>query len=266
MTSSSPCARRAGFTLLEVVLAMTALAMLTVVCYGAFHLGIRAVQSGEIAVVTAQRLRVATDVLIRQVKSAVPYMARNEDEEAYPYFFGSPDRMTFITATGLNGGGGLSRVVYHLEGDPPELLLTESAIFSPDQLGSGRFDPEQEHTTVLLTEFRKLRFQYLLDDGAETEWYNSWDAYEEEIMPVAVRMIVDGMPGMEIETWGQEIPLMATTYNEGAGEIDEDDWAPAADDDLDADADGDGLPDDPDDAGGVDDEDVEDDVDMEEGE
>ena len=39
-------AGRAGFTLLEVVLAMTALAMLTVVCYGAFHLGIRAVQSG----------------------------------------------------------------------------------------------------------------------------------------------------------------------------------------------------------------------------
>lgn len=204
---------------------MTALAMLTVVCYGAFHLGIRAVQSGEIAVVTAQRLRVATDVLIRQVKSAVPYPARNEDEEIYPYFFGSPDRMTFITASGMNGGGGLSRVVYHLEGDPPELLLTESPIFSPDQLGSGRFDPEHEHTTVLLSEFEKLRFQYLLDDGAETEWYNSWDAYEEEIMPVAVRIMVDGMPGIETETWGQEIPLMAITYNEGGGEVSDDDLA-----------------------------------------
>src|SRR5439155_14005706 len=90
--------RRNGFTLLEVVLAMTALALITAICYGAFHLGIRAVESGERAVVTAQRLRVATDVLIRQVKSAVPYPARNKDDDVYPYFVGTATSLTFITA------------------------------------------------------------------------------------------------------------------------------------------------------------------------
>src|SRR2546428_10209258 len=56
-----------GFTLLEIVIALTALALITVICYGAFHLGIRAMERGEVAVVAAQRLRVATDVIIRQI-------------------------------------------------------------------------------------------------------------------------------------------------------------------------------------------------------
>jgi len=81
-----------GFTLLEIVIALTALALVTVICYGAFHLGIRAMERGEVAVVAAQRLRVATDVIIRQVKSIVPYKARNRDDEEYVFFMGRPAR------------------------------------------------------------------------------------------------------------------------------------------------------------------------------
>src|SRR5439155_703708 len=119
---------RAGFTLLEIVIALTALALVTVICYGAFHLGIRAMERGEVAVVAAQRLRVATDVIIRQIKSIVPYKARNRDDE-------------------------------------------------------------------------------------------------EDMLPVAVRVLVDGIPGLEVNTWGQEIPVMAAHYGEegGAGFLDEDD-------------------------------------------
>ncbi len=215
----------AGFSLLEVMLAMVALAMVSMICYGAFHLGIRAVERGEVAVVTAQRLRVASDVLIRQVKSAVPYPARNEDEEVYPYFFGTPTSMTFVTAAALNGGGGLARVAYQLtpdEGtDRSKLVVEESGAFSPDALGVERFEPSGARATVLLDGFRDLHFQYLLSDGADVEWRDSWNGREEEIMPTAVRILVDGMPGLETDTWGQEIPLMATTYSEGAGEVDD---------------------------------------------
>src|SRR5207244_12733177 len=101
----------AGFTLLELVLAMTALALLAAICYGAFHLGIRAVERGEVAVVTAQRLRVASDLLIRQVKSAVPYPARNRDDEVYPYFLCMATSITVVTAAGQEGRGGLARAV-----------------------------------------------------------------------------------------------------------------------------------------------------------
>jgi general secretion pathway protein J len=224
MKNSARHPRAAGFTLLEVILAMVALAMVSMICYGAFHLGIRAVERGEVAVVTAQRLRVASDVLIRQVKSAVPYPARNEDEEVYPYFFGTPTSMTFVTAAALNGGGGLARVAYDLNpGDDgiPKLTVAETAAFSPDALGGERFEAVGSRETVLLDGFHDLKFQYLLSDGADVEWRDSWSGREEEIMPTAVRVVIDGMPGLETGVWGQEIPIMATTYSEGAGEVDD---------------------------------------------
>lgn len=217
--------RPAGFTLLEVVLAMTAMALVAAICYGVFHLGIRAVERGEIAVVTEQRLRATSDVLIRQVKSAVPYPARNEDDEVYPYFFGSPTAMTFVTAAGQMSGGGLARVSYRVERDPPRLVLGESPFFSPDTLGRGAFDPVGERAAVLLDGFTRAEFRYLLFDGADYEWRSAWDAREEELLPVAVRVVIEGLPGAGTGTWGQEIPLMAVTYSEASGEVDEDDLA-----------------------------------------
>ena len=72
MTRRSAVARhRAGFTLIEVMISITLLALVAGICYAAFYLGVRAVGKGEMAVVTAQRLRAATDVLIHQVKSAL---------------------------------------------------------------------------------------------------------------------------------------------------------------------------------------------------
>lgn len=218
--------RAPGFTLLELVLAMAILAMVTGICYGAFFVGIRAVAKGEVAVVTAQRLRVATDVLIRQVKSAVPYPARNEDDEVYPFFRGGPTGIEFVTANGRLRGGGLARVRYYLaerDGEP-EFILEETPYFGPDELGQGA-EATGALSAVLLTGFTTLRFQYLLDDGADLEWFGGWDAYEEDTLPSAVRIVVEGMPGLEHDAWGQEIPVMVTSYGEANGEVDDDDLA-----------------------------------------
>lgn len=214
-----PCA---GFTLLEVVLAMTSLAMVTAICYAAFHLGMRAVERGEVAVVTAQRLRVASDVLIRQVKSAVPYPVRTEDDDVYPYFSGTATSMSFITAAAQQGGGQLARVTYRLEENPPRLMITESPSFSSDGLGREKLERAGERTTVLLDGFRTLKFEYLSDDGTDApEWHSSWEGRDEEILPNAIRITVDGLPGLEVDTWGQEIPIMVATLTEGGAEANE---------------------------------------------
>src|SRR5216110_2783425 len=215
-----------GFTLLEIVIALTALALVTVICYGAFHLGIRAMERGEVAVVAAQRLRVATDVIIRQIKSTVPYKARNRDDEEYVFFMGTASSMAFITAAGLEGGGGLTRVVYQVIDDPPRLVMSESPFFSTKRLGREPVDQPGLHSAVLLDDFRSLKFEYLFYEGVEPEWRSEWNGHDEEdMLPVAVRVLVDGIPGLETGTWGQEIPVMAAHYGEegGAGFLDEDD-------------------------------------------
>jgi general secretion pathway protein J len=207
-----------GFTLLELLLAMTALALVTAICYGAFHLGIRAIQSGEVAVVAAQRLRVATDVLIRQIKSTVPYKARNQDDEEYIFFMGTETSMAFVTAAGQQGGGGLTRVVYQVADDPPRLVMSESPFFSSKALGRDPFDQTGQQETVLLEGFRRLKFEYLFYEGVEPEWRTDWNGHDEEdLLPFAVRILVDGIPGLETKTWGQEIPVMTALYGEEGG-------------------------------------------------
>ena len=216
-------AARAGFTLLEVMLAMTVLAMVAAICYGAFHLGIRAVERGEVAVVTAQRLRVATDVIIRQIKSTVAYAVRNDDEEVFPYFVGSATSLAFVTTAGLHGGGGLAQVTYQVIDDPPRLVMAESPFFSPDSLGREPVGKPDASATVLLDGFRSLKFEYMMNDGVETEWRGAWDAHEDEMLPAAVRILIEGLPGMELDTWGQEIPIMFAAFGENTGETSDDD-------------------------------------------
>src|SRR5262249_34079825 len=150
-------------------------------CYGAFHLGIRAVERGEVAVVTAQRLRVASDVLIRQIKSTVAYPACNDEEEVYPYFVGTATSMSFISAAGLEGGGGLTRVAYQWVENRTGLVRAEGSHFSPQMLGGGHLAPPSDRTAVLLDGFKTLRFQYMMNDGVDTEWRDEWDSYEEEM-------------------------------------------------------------------------------------
>src|SRR5262249_43131476 len=62
--------------------------------------------------------------------------------------------------------------------------------------------------------FRTLTFQYLLDDGTESEWKNSWNYVENETMPFAVRIIIEGLRGLDEDVWGQEIPIMTSEFGE----------------------------------------------------
>jgi len=218
MTTRRPsCA--AGFTLLEVVLAMSSLAMLTAIIYGAFHLGTRALEKGQNAVVTSQRLRATNDVLVRQIKSAVAYPARNQDEGAFWYFRGTPSTMQFVTAAGLQGGGGQVEVTYAIEDGPrcgsssPCLLLTENPHISPDSLGKGRVDRAGARSAVLLDGFTHMSFDYWDPDERDPPGYAPrWNPFDHDRLPPAVRISVDGLPGVD-GTVVQEIPVNSFQFS-----------------------------------------------------
>jgi type II secretory pathway pseudopilin PulG len=217
---TSRAQRAAGFTLLEVMLAMTSLAMLTAIIYGAFHLGTRALEKGQNAVVVAQRLRAANDVLVRQVKSMVAYPARNEDEGAFWYFKGNATTMQFVTAAGLQGGGGLVEATYTIDDGPrcggsgPCLLLTENPHISPDSLGKGRVDRAGARTAVVLDGFRHMSFEYWDPDEKDPPGYASrWNPFDNDRLPPAVRISVDGLPGVASDTVALEIPVNSFQFS-----------------------------------------------------
>lgn len=209
----------AGFTLIEVVLSLVIFSLLTLMVYSAFFIGHRAVIKGERAADVNQRMRVADDILGRQIRSTMVYYARHEDEE-FPYFVGRPDGMSFVSAAPqARGGTGLAVVTYRAL--PGQLVLEERVGFTPDDIARPPADAHIDRA-VLLADFTAIRFEYLARDDAEGGWQPNWDARDEDTMPAAVRVTVDGLEFFG-HPWVREIPLMTIAYGWGNEDLQEPD-------------------------------------------
>jgi prepilin-type N-terminal cleavage/methylation domain-containing protein len=216
---TSPARSTNGFTLLEVILALTALALLTGICYAAFSLATRAVERGANAVVTEQRLRAVTDVIMREVKSAVPYPLRDPDAGIVPYFRCSGQSVSFITASGQLAGGVPAWVRYEVEGDPPALHVYETPVFDPDSLGRNVQDPETTVEATAIDGFTSLTFSCLdLTNGWGTLVTTDEDSSQELALSVNLRF--EGLPGLP-GVFEQKIPLVLPSYSEEGGGVDE---------------------------------------------
>jgi prepilin-type N-terminal cleavage/methylation domain-containing protein len=75
MTSASRDSSNAGFTLLEVVLALTIFALMGAILYGALALGQKAVERSHLSFEKNQKLRAFADLMGSYVRSSHPYRA-----------------------------------------------------------------------------------------------------------------------------------------------------------------------------------------------
>lgn len=215
----------AGFTLLELMISMTLLVVMVTMAYSVFQTAMTAVPRGEQAADQAARLRMATALITRQVRSLVDYPAESEDE-VHSYFVGDPSTFSFITAAPqLGGGEGLGWVTYTTDG--VNLQIAERLIFSmgsvSDTLSEDAGDdsgkgPEGAQA-VVLSGLKGARFQYLRLDGSDAEWLDQWDGMEEQGPPAAIRVTLDGL-GLGGSYWVQEIPVMTVVYALGAYDSD----------------------------------------------
>jgi general secretion pathway protein J len=236
----------AGFTLLEMVLALTIFGMITATVYSAFYFGHRAVTSGERAADQNQRMRLAEELLGRQIRSAVFYFAIHEEDQI-PFFLGASDGLTFVTSAPQSRGGmGLAVVTYRIADG--RLILEERTAFTPDDL----YDPPNDapvERAVLLEGFSALWFEYLPREEVDLGWANKWDARDEDTLPAAVRISVEGLAYFSGQRWVRDVPLLTIAYGWGSDDFQD---PPEDEDDDDNDdagaqaADPDEPPDDPD--------------------
>jgi general secretion pathway protein J len=207
--------REAGFTLLELMISLTLLGIMMVMTYSVFATALAAVPRGEDAAERSGRLRMATSLITRQVRSLMDYPAETEDE-VHPYFEGNPQTFKFITAAPqLGGGEGLSWVTYFTDGRT--LWMAERVIFSMGALTAE--EPEAVAQTALLEGLKGVRFQYLRLDGTDSEWIDEWSGLEEQSPPAAIRITLDGI-GIGDSYWVQEIPVMTVVYALGSYDSD----------------------------------------------
>lgn len=212
-----------GFTLVELVIAMTLMALIGVGLSGVLVIGARSASSAERKTEQARRYRIATELIVRQLRSTTALrLPEDESEELgdgedVAYFVGESDRLSFITAAPQTPeNSGLAVVDVWVEDG--QLMLSESPYFL--LASEGKIGAEFEKLTfaaTLLYDVESISFEYQRSDLERETWADSWDASDEDALPVAVRIEVkpsiDGGP-----YWYHEVPLFVATLNEVTGE------------------------------------------------
>jgi general secretion pathway protein J len=179
MLQANKPTRDAGFTLLELMIALALTGLLSLVAYTSLSLSIKAMRHGEAAAENLQELRVSQTILSRSLSSAVRGTLNNR-----LYFVGNSDEMRFCTPVPLESYdmGGL----YHwrVQAGQDEAGQTVLAVEQTKNVNWFR-DPEGvEVRQILVDHLASLRFAY----GQGDREVASWDAKTAGALPDWVRV------------------------------------------------------------------------------
>jgi general secretion pathway protein J len=179
-----------GFTLIEVLLALTIFALMGTILYGAFSLGHGAVEKSQKSFETNQKLRAVDELLGSYIRSAFPY--RSTPQTAPLLFTGESAELTFVSSFSLAmGGRGMAKVRLFWEGDEKRggtlRLEEETPVRVQDDEGNEGHEGLR-NGMVIREGVKEFRITYLDPQSEEEQWEDRWDAGERNGLPRAVRL------------------------------------------------------------------------------
>lgn len=199
--SSSPQSLRrgaaAGFTLIEVVLALTIFGLLGTILYGAFALSHRAVDKSQFSAERSQRQRSVADLLGSYIRSAYPY--RGSAEEQAVFFEGAGDSLAFVSAYSHGmGGRGMAKVYLAAGGDGGAEAILYLEEVTPVRVDNGDGPTGERHRMILEERVEGMRIAYLDPESQPETWEDRWDGKEKGALPRAVRLTYRDGAGEEV--------------------------------------------------------------------
>ena len=178
-----------GFTLVELVLALSILAIMMTILFGGLRLGLQAWQRVEARAAVLQHARSMTQILEEALGGICGYAGLAERGTAIPviFFKGESERVSFVTVSPpISPPAAIPFVAVTLSidaGSAAGLAIREKAL--------PNFDPFERVTpSVVDPTITAIRFRYLRDAGS---WEDSWDAVEESALPRAVEVTLTAM-------------------------------------------------------------------------
>jgi general secretion pathway protein J len=208
--------RSGGFTLIEVMLAITLVALIMGMAYGGFRASIRATTSGEERIEETNRLRVTHQFVRRQLSQARSLIIEQDEEEGEQIRFqGEAERVRFVAPMpGYLSYGGAYVQEFGLErGEDGLDLVFYFALLNGYLPG----DLEESEGVVLLEGLEQGGFFFMgLDEEDQTPyWADFWE--ETARLPLAVGLNIDmgrddGLGWPELVT-----PVMVDSASAGAG-------------------------------------------------
>ena len=177
--------RQRGFTLVEVVIALTIVATLLVVMFGGLRVGLSAWQRGDERAEVLDRARSLTQIVTRTLGAAHPYLTSPQGgKPGLLLFEGAKDRVAFVTSVPpfpTAAPIAFTAVTLSQEAEPVAgLAMREKPLPNEEPFDRG-LQPTLVDGTVSNVLFRYLR-------ESDGEWTESWDAVEEKALPLAVEI------------------------------------------------------------------------------
>ncbi len=172
--------RVAGFTLLELIISITLVAIIVLIISVAANLGYRSFNSGEKKMNAVERLRSSLTIIDAQIQSGVPLTLEEGGVKQY-YFAGEQDSLKFSTNYSIWGGQrGYVIVNYRVDTDD----RGKRTLFASEY----KVGMENQKETKLLEGFDEITFDYYKQDATEEEgeWITQW--VDEEMMPIRIKI------------------------------------------------------------------------------
>jgi general secretion pathway protein J len=196
-----------GFTLLEVLLAVTLLALLLAGAYSGIQTAVKAMHSGELVIERLDRVRTVQSFLRRQLGLIMPLPYEQTPEGNY-VFEGDRSLMRFVAPMPgyLSHGGPYVQTLALTRGRDGLRLVFSGAMLNG-------FDPKEEKAAerdpvVLLDHIRDGGFAYrALDEQGELgPWTDAWD--DTNVTPLMIRIQLVMRSGERVDWPTLDVPMM----------------------------------------------------------
>ena len=185
-----------GFTLVELLIAVSILGLLMTAAFGSLMLGSKSWRSSIERADTNQDLRTSVDFLRRQFAQLTPLM-RNDDGERLLLFTGASDLTRFVAPAPESLGGGLIVVTLAIVRGTDTVGVAFGAVPFDPGLGT-QADAGPDWQRMLITELADAKISYfgapVSDDPHQ--WHDDWTT-EATSFPSVVRLsstAEDGSP------------------------------------------------------------------------
>jgi general secretion pathway protein J len=180
-----------GFTLLELLVAITLLGVLMAALFGALRLGARVWETGEARLDESARLQVVQGFLRRQLGQAMPVANLADDPAAVLRFAGEPDRLRFVGLLPEHLDAGAYRMELVVRepaqaGTPGDLVIRWRAL----NLTGEADPPPNTEERVLIERVERLEIAYFGASAADPEprWWRQWR--RQSSLPTLIRLRV----------------------------------------------------------------------------
>lgn len=200
-----------GFTLVEILVAMTMLGVLSLALFGGLRFGMRAWDRIEEHAVGMDEMRAAQKLLRRSLEQAYPLYITGDRDFPNVDFEGTSDALVFLApAPKVLANGGYARFSIRMKNYDQGKSLIITATSKPVFPGAPAYSQEE----TLLGNISSVKFSYFgkAQPTDVPRWHDRWQG--QPILPQLVRIHIE-FPGGDNRYWPELIvsPYIYTDTN-----------------------------------------------------